>query len=299
MRRAIALGFFDGVHLGHAALLNKTKQRAKENNLTPSVMSFDVHPDTVVFGKEVPLIGNTESRREIINRCFGIKDVIFIHFSNYVKDMPYEQFLDDLVEEMDCGWIVCGYDFTFGKKGEGNAEKLSKYCENHGIGCDIIPQVTLDGQVVSSTYIRELISSGQMEEANRFLGHPHCISDTIHSGYHIGRKMNAPTINMYISPSVIYPKFGVYATRAVIDDSEVYDAVTNVGVRPTFGDENTVTVETHLLDYSGNLYGKPARIDFYKFMRPEMKFDNIESLEEQIKNDSNNTKKYLQEIKKA
>ena len=294
IKRAIALGFFDGVHLGHAALLNKTKERAAQEGASPSVLSFDVHPDNLVFGKEVPLINSPIGREEIIRREFGIDNVVFIHFNQHVMRMPWKEFIDAIIEELRICWIVVGHDFCFGYRGEGTAERLRDYCAQRGIGCDIIPPVTLDGRVSSSTYIRTLIAAGDMEQANRYLGHPHMLADTVHSGYHLGAKMGAPTINMYFPEGVIVPRHGVYAAKVFLEDGSGYVAVTNVGVRPTVSDNNRVNVESHLLDYSGNLYGRQARVEFYKFLREEKKFDGFEELSAQIKRDAEAARGYFE-----
>lgn len=294
IKRAIALGFFDGVHLGHAALLNKTKERAAQEGASPSVLSFDVHPDNLVFGKEVPLINSPIGREDIIRREFGIDNVVFIHFNQHVMRMPWKEFIDAIIEELRICWIVVGHDFCFGYRGEGTAERLRDYCAQRGIGCDIIPPVTLDGRVISSTYIRTLIAAGDMEQANRYLGHPHMLADTVHSGYHLGAKMGAPTINMYFPEGVIVPRHGVYAAKVFLEDGSGYVAVTNVGVRPTVSDNNRVNVESHLLDYSGNLYGRQARVEFYKFLREEKKFDGFEELSAQIKRDAEAARGYFE-----
>lgn len=293
IKRAIALGFFDGVHLGHAALLEKTKQRAEEIDAVPSVLSFDVHPDTLVFGKNVPLINSALGREEIIRRCFGIDNVVFIHFNQHLMHMPWDEFIDSLIHELNIGWIVVGHDFCFGYKGAGTAERLKTYCEARGIGCDIIPAIMVDGRVVSSTHIRELIADGEIEEANRLLGHPHSLVDTVHSGYHLGTKMGTPTINMFFPEGVLVPRHGVYATRVYLEDGASYVAVTNVGVRPTVSTSGRVSVESFLLDYSGNLYGRQARVDFYSFIRPEQKYDDFEELSAQIKHDAETAKEYF------
>ena len=294
IKRAIALGFFDGVHLGHAALLNKTKERAAQEGASPSVLSFDVHPDNLVFGKEVPLINSPIGREDIIRREFGIDNVVFIHFNQHVMRMPWKEFIDAIIEELRICWIVVGHDFCFGYRGEGTAERLRDYCAQRGIGCDIIPPVTLDGRVISSTYIRTLIAAGDMEQANRYLGHPHMLADTVHSGYHLGAKMGAPTINMYFPEGVIVPRHGVYAAKVFLEDGSGYVAVTNVGVRPTVSDNNLVNVESHLLDYSGNLYGRQARVEFYSFLREEKKFDGFEELSAQIKRDAEAARGYFE-----
>lgn len=295
IKRAIALGFFDGVHIGHAALMNKTVERAAEIGGMPSVLSFDVHPDTLVFNRDVPLINSAIGREDIIRRDFGIENVVFIHFNRTVMQMPWKEFIDDIIAELNIGWIVVGHDFCFGYKGQGTASRLSEYCASIGIGCDIIPAVTLDGRVVSSTYIRELIAAGSIEEANRYLGHPHMLADIVHSGYHLGTKMGTPTINMHIPVGVVVPKYGVYATKVYLEDGSAYIAVTNVGVRPTVSEENRVSVESHLLDYSGNLYGRQARVEFYKFLRPEQKFESVEALTAQILRDAEQTRGFFSE----
>lgn len=298
IKRAIALGFFDGVHLGHAALLNKTKERAQQEGAIPSVMSFDVHPDTLVFGKEVPLINSLIGREDLIRRIFGIENVVFLHFNQRLMRMPWKEFIDSAVEELNLCWIVVGHDFRFGYRGEGTAEKLLEYCARRGIGCDVIPAVTLDGRIVSSTLIRDLIREGKIEEANRFLGHPHTLSDTVHSGYHLGAKMGTPTINMYFPDGVLVPKHGVYASRVFLENGENYVAVTNVGVRPTVSTDNRVSVESHLLDYSGNLYGRQARVEFYGFLREEFRFYSMQELGRQIRLDAENARQFFKKIEK-
>ena len=292
-KRVIALGFFDGVHIGHGELLKRTKQRAAELHAMPSVLSFDVHPDTLVFGKEVPLINSAIGREEIIRRCYGIENVVFIHFNRRVMQMDWRDFLEDLIRDLQICHIVVGHDFCFGYRGQGTAARLREYCAEHGLGCDVIPPVMLDGQIVSSTHIRELIAAGEIEEANRWLGHPHTLADTVHSGYHLGRKLGTPTINMFFPHGVIVPRHGVYATKVYLENGESYIAVTNVGVRPTVSQDDRVSVESHLLDYSGNLYGRQARVEFYAFLRDETKFSDYAALSQQIHKDAENARAYF------
>ena len=293
-KRVIALGFFDGIHMGHAALLERTVQRAREIGAMPSVLSFDIHPDTLVFGKEVPLINSAAGRADLIRRLFGIENVIFIHFDRRVMQMPWQEFVQTLIQEMDAVWVVVGHDFRFGWKGEGTAQRLKDYCAEFGLGCDIIPAVTLEGRIVSSTYIRELIEAGDMERANMFLGHPHTLVDTVHYGYRLGTKMGTPTINMRFPDGVLVPRHGVYAARAILDDGSEHMAVTNVGVRPTVSGEDRVSVESFILDYSGNLYDRQVRIEFFRFIRPEMKFPSVEALKAQILKDAETTRAFFE-----
>lgn len=289
----IAMGFFDGVHVGHGALLNKARERAAELGALPAVLSFDRHPDELVFGTKVPLLSDCDGREEIIQRCYGINKVFFIHFSPFIMNMPWRDFISSTAQELNAAGFVAGHDFTFGARGEGKPERLKEYCSENNISCDIIPAVKIDGRIVSSTYIRTLIENGRMEEAARFLGHPHCLLDKVHQGYHVGRKLDAPTINMFFPSSVIVPKNGVYATRAILDNGEEYSAVTNVGVRPTFGGTDTVSVESYLLGFSGDLYGRTVRVDFYSFLREERKFETAEELSGRIKLDISCVKDYF------
>lgn len=293
IKRAIALGFFDGVHIGHGALLEKTKERAAQSGASPAVLSFDVHPDNLVFGRETPLINSAEDRKDVIRRIYGIDDVVFLHFNRALMEMPWREFIENIISQLNIGWIVVGHDFCFGHKGEGTARRLKDYCLAHDIGCDIIPPVMLDGRVVSSTYIRSLIAQGDMEQARRYLGHPYFLTNTVCSGYHLGTKMGTPTTNIFFPQGVLVPRHGVYVTRVVLQDGRSYAAATNVGVRPTVSNSARANVESHILDFSGNLYGQKARVEFYSFIRPEMKFDDVQILSSHIKHDSETAKNYF------
>ena len=153
--RVLALGFFDGIHLGHAALLNKTRQRAQELGLTPAAMSFDTHPDTLVFGTRVPLLNTMAEREFLMRRLCGVEEVLFAHFDEAMMHMPWEVFVEDyLVRRLRARHVVCGHDFHFGDRGQGNPARLCEKCCALGVGCDVIPEIQLDGQCVSSTTIR-------------------------------------------------------------------------------------------------------------------------------------------------
>ena len=292
-KRAVALGFFDGVHRGHAALMEKVKERARERDAEATVLTFDVHPDTLVFGKEVPLINSAPEREEILRRIYGIEHTVFLHFNRSMMQMPWQDFISSAVDELNIAAVVVGHDFCFGYRGEGKPACLKPWCEERGISCDVIPAVRVDGRIVSSTEIRLLIADGQIEEANRLLGHPHTLSDVIHSGYHLGARMGSPTINMAFPSGVVIPKHGVYAAKVFLDDGTEHIAVTNVGVRPTVSNENRVSVESHLLDFQGNLYGRHARVEFCHFQRPERRFESMDELAEQIRLDTETTRAWF------
>ncbi len=286
-KRVLALGFFDGVHLGHAALIRRTKERAEALGCIPAVLTFDVHPDTLVRGAPVPLITSPEDRAELVRRLFGVEEILSLRFDRSLMEMPWDRFLEWVREEFGAVHLVCGHDFTFGWRGEGNPDRLRVRCAALGLGADVIPKVTLDGETVSSTRIRELLTAGKLGEANRLLGHPHVLTDTVRTGYRLGRKLGTPTINMRFGEGVLVPAHGVYAGRLRIEGERVDRwAVTNVGVRPTVSDGKQVSVESYILDYSGNLYGKRVRLEFRDFLRPERKFPDTDALKDQIARDA-------------
>jgi len=293
MKRVVALGFFDGVHIGHQALLNKTVERAGEYGATPSVISFDQHPDTLVKGVRVPLINSVSGRKDLIKRLSGIEDAIMIHFDERFMRTPWQDFLQVMKDELGAVHLVLGYDFCCGWRGEGTPERIYGWCMENGLGCDRIGEIDLDGITVSSTYIRGRIAEGDIAAANRFLGHPHTLIDTVGYGYKIGRQIGAPTINTRIPEDVIVPKHGVYATRVWLPEG-AKAAVTNVGVRPTFGDSNELTVESNILDFSGDLYGAQVRLEFLSYIREERRFESIETLREQIEQDISETRRYFE-----
>ncbi len=292
MKRVIALGFFDGVHLGHQALMKTTRERASALGAVPSVISFDQHPDTLVRGVPVPLINSVAGRKELIGRIGGIDDVIMIHFDERFMHTPWQDFLRIVKEELGAVHLVIGYDFCCGWRGEGTAARIAQWCAENGLGCDAIGKVVLDGVTVSSTYIRSLVADGEMEKADRYLGHPHVLIDTVGYGYRIGRQIGAPTINTRIPVGVIVPRHGVYATRVWLPDG-AHAAVTNIGVRPTFGEGNELTVESNILDFSGDLYGAQIRLEFFAFLRDERRFESAEALRREIEKNIEQTRRYF------
>lgn len=290
-KTVIAMGYFDGIHIGHGALLNKAKERAAQLGAEPAVLTFDNHPDTFVKKEPVELINSPTDRRYIIGKYYGIKNVFFLHFNELTMRMPWQEFIEQIIATYGAVYFVVGHDFKFGFKGQGTTEVLKSYCENHGLGCDIIPAVKKENIIISSTYIRSLIAEGNMERACEFLGHPHVLTDVIRTGFRIGRTMEAPTINMRFQENVIIPRWGVYATRVLLADGE-HMAVTNVGTRPTF-DGDRVTVETNILSFDGDLYGQNCCVEFYSFLRPEIKFESPAALMEQIRRDAEKAREIL------
>lgn len=278
-KQIIALGFFDGVHLGHQALLKQCRRMADELGVRAGALTFSVHPDALVTGKAPGLIC-TDADRERLLRQYGMDAVTVLEFDEETKNTPWRDFFDLLLTRFHAVGLVCGHDFRFGRRGEGNAALLAEACREVGIPCVVVPEQKMEGVTVSSTLIRGMIASGQMEKAVSFLGHPQILTGEVIAGRHLGRTIGVPTANLALPPQVITPAFGVYACRVEIDGTD-YTAVTNVGTRPTVGGHR-VTVESWIPDFHGDLYGKRVTMRFYAFIRPERKFDSLEDLRTEI-----------------
>ena len=293
-RRAVALGFFDGVHRGHGALLRRVGEVSAQKGLVPSAFTFDAHPSSRITGAVTPLLSSPADRADLMRRLYGIQDVIVAHFDSMMR-MDWRDFVTEyLVKEHGAAHVVAGHDFHFGYKGEGNPRRLRELCEAQGVGCDIIPKVEMEGITVSSTYIRTLIAQGEMERAMEFLGHPHILTDRVGHGKRLGSTLGLPTVNLHFPEGVLVPAHGVYVTRVRFQDGTSRPVVTNIGVRPTVDDGDRVNVEGYILDFSGDLYGQVIRMEFYKKLRGERKFPSLEALRDEIMKNAQETWDYFQ-----
>ena len=289
-----ALGFFDGVHLGHQALLTACKKLAERHGYYAGAVTFDSHPESMVTGN-APLLINTVQERQRILLGYRISQIMVLLFDKQLMQLPWQSFLEMLVEKGAAGF-VCGADFRFGHRGEGSAETLKDFCKSHGLCWAVVPDQLRDGVRVSSTHIRGLIEIGEMEKAVQFLGHPHVLTGTVVQGKQLGRTIGIPTANLMLPKGVVCPAFGVYACKAIVDGSS-YMAVTNVGVCPTVSGEG-VTVEPWLLDFDGDLYGKTLTLHFYSFLRPEKKFASLEALRQEIQKNALETRNFFEKVRK-
>ena len=296
-KRVIALGFFDGVHKGHGALLRTVAQVADRLGAKPCAFTFDRSPTAAITGQAVPLLSSVEDRVWLMRRYYGIEEVIVAPFDGMQK-MDWQDFVSEyLQKELGAVHVVAGHDFHFGYMGKGNPQRLQEKCRELGMGCDIIQKVEQDGITISSTYIRTLIAQGEVERADQFLGHPHTLTNRVAHGKKIGTTtLGFPTVNLLIPQGVIVPAFGVYATR-VWFDGQCRCAVTNVGVRPTVEDnDGHVTVEGFILDFDGDLYGHEIRMEFYKYLRPEQCFPSIDALAAEIRRNAQQTRDYFRQL---
>lgn len=292
-QRVIALGFFDGVHTAHGALLRRVKEVAAERNAVPAAFTFDCHPSARLSGRSVPLLTSVEDRAFLMQSRYGMEEILVASFDEMMQ-MNWADFISHyLAGEQSAVHVVCGNDFRFGWKGEGNPERLKSKCAELGIGCDVIGAIELDGIRVSSTYIRTLIESGDMERAAEFLGHPHILSDIVTPGKRLGRTLGFPTVNLHFQPGVIVPAYGVYAAKVYLEDGSEQIAAVNVGVRPTVEAVSEPNVEAFLLDFDGDLYGQRVRVEFYRHLRGERKFPNVETLTQEVLQNAEETRAYF------
>lgn len=295
-KQVLALGFFDGVHLGHQDLLRACREMADSLSCKAGVLTFESHPDSLVFGRTPGFI-NTLSDRDRLLRRYGMETVISLPFDRDLMVMPWQDFYRMLRRDYGACGIVCGEDFTFGYRGKGNATLLQQACREDGIGCTVVPQRKIEGIPVSSTVIRGLLQSGEMEMANRFLGHTHVLTGTVVPGKQLGRTIGIPTANIAFPAELQSLRSGVYACT-VSFEGESYAAVVNVGTRPTVSGSG-INVESWILDYDGDLYGKSLEVRFYTFVRPERKFDSLEDLQAEIRKNADETRRFFASVGKT
>lgn len=289
-----ALGFFDGVHLGHQALLSACRVLADKHGCSAGVVTFAAHPDTLVRMHTPRLINSQKDREWLLREKFHMEIVLNLPFDEAMRSMPWETFLDMLRTHYDAAGFVCGADFRFGHLGTGNAKLLQEYCNREHLPCTVVPDQILDGIRISSSYIRQQLEDGDMATAVKFLGHPHILSGTVVHGKALGRKLGVPTANLRLPEGLAIPKFGVYCCSCLIDGKR-YPAVTNLGIRPTV-EGSGITVESWILDYSGDLYDRTILLEFHYFLRPEKKFPSLDALKEEIKRNAEEARTYLQRM---
>lgn len=290
----VALGYFDGIHKGHRAVLTKALSLAEEMKLKAVVLLFDEHPRRVLRTAAAPMLTDDEMKRELLEEM-GIEAVDF----NFRETMNYSpgQFAQKiLVEGLNAGAVVCGYDYRYGKNASGNSETLKRDLESLGVRVISIEGVRQGDEIISASKIRELISQGEVLRANEMLGRPFTYNRVVERGDAIGRRLGFPTINQSFPEDFIVPKYGVYAS-VVRFENKVYPGVTNIGTRPTVNG-SAVRSETCILGFSGDLYGKRVRVSLLKFLRPEMKFQSLAELSEAIGRDMEKAKTVYNEVMK-
>ncbi len=279
---AVALGFFDGVHRGHQEVIKQCKARKKDDERL-TVFTFKNSPSSSFSNSPKPLLSTNEEKFRMFE-SLGVEVVFCVDF-NEVKDLTAESFVYDIIiDKISAKSVTTGFNYHFAKGGTATTDDLKNLCEKRAIPVHICEPMKNDNEVISSTRIRECIKNGDISCANSLLGYNFSVKSTIHSGNHIGTKLESPTINQSLNKALVTPKFGVYATKVTVDN-KTYFGASNIGMHPTVG-KTTPLCETHLLNYSGDeLYGKSATTELLYFIRAEKKFENTDILKKQIQED--------------
>ena len=287
----IGLGNFDGVHIGHRTILKKLVDEAAAQQGTALVMTFHPHPLTVLRpDRPVSLILSLREKLQRIT-AMGVDGIILQRFELGFARLTPEEFIQRyLVEAIGVEKVIVGHNVSFGRDRAGNAERLVALGEQSGFEVEVVGPVTLGNRAVSSTAVRSLLKAGNMRETTQLLGQPYALSGRVVKGFQRGREIGFPTANLRPRAPVLLPN-GVYAVCVDVGDDQ-YPGVANVGVNPTFG-ENQRTIETHLFDFSADLYGKRIRVAFVERLREERKFPSVQDLVSQIREDAHRARTLL------
>lgn len=280
----LTIGVFDGVHLGHQHLISRLIEQAHEQNLLSGVITFRQHPRELLSPNNyLPYLTNITEREQLLEKE-GVDTVIILPFDRELSRLSARDFAGLLKKHLRMRGLVVGPDFALGKNREGNVGALSALGKEMDFTVTVVPPKAIDGETVSSTIIRNALAEGNMAKVSRLLGRPFSLEGRVIPGEHRGAKLGFPTANIIVDTKRAIPPDGVYVTLVYIDGQK-YQAMTNIGKRPTFGEEDQRVIEAHILNYHQNLYGKEFRIEIIQRLRGEKRFNNIEELKKQITED--------------
>ncbi|MGE3802434.1 MAG: bifunctional riboflavin kinase/FAD synthetase [Candidatus Kapaibacterium sp.] len=287
-KTALTIGTFDGLHLGHRAILDELLRAATGLGGRSMVLTFDPHPQEVLrkTGSAVPILTPIKQKLQLL-KAFGIDGAIVLPFTQEFAATPWQHFIDQLIECTGLAHMVVGHDHAFGRNREGNAESLREYGAEKGFTFTQVGPLFVDGEMISSTKIRNALSEGDVEQANRWLDRPYALTGTVVQGDGRGRQIGVPTANIKpLNQNQLVPANGVYAVQVQIaGEEEWHKGMANIGVRPTFTDGSERTIEVHLLDFSDELYHREVTVEFLKFIRSERKFGSKEEFLAQLERD--------------
>lgn len=294
---AIALGFFDGLHKGHRNVISLAAAE-KENGLTPVCFTFSKSPKSVLNGTQSNALMTSEDKIKTLERL-GIERTYQADFEK-IMNMPAKDFTQEiLIDTLKAEKLFCGFNYRYGKNGEGSAETLKSFCESKGIELTVVPATESEGEVVSSTLIRKLIADGNVKRANELMCSRFGFSSVIEHGKRLGRELGTPTINQPLCSELVVPKFGVYASIVTLENGDSYCGVTNIGIKPTVGG-STPLCETWMPQYKGGeIYGQSADVRLLEFIRPERKFSGIDELKNAIIDNSKTALKIYEQTNKT
>lgn len=281
----LALGNFDGVHRGHQSLINKITQRKNESGGIAGAFIFEPHPAQVLIPDRMPLLLTTPQRKAELLEKFGLDLLIYSPFSREIAAWSPEQFVRDLlVKQLHIKEVFVGFNYSFGHKGVGTPQLLQMLGQEYNFAVHIIPPEKIDGEVISSTYVRQSLAKGDLERASRMLGYHPVLDGLVIEGERRGRTLGFPTANIGIDKMYNIPAKGVYAAQACIK-GRVYKAVLNIGSKPTFHEEYPISVEAHIIDFTEDIYGQEISIILIDRLREEQRFESREELIAQINKD--------------
>lgn len=279
---AITLGKFDGIHKGHQKLMKMILSK-REQGLKSVVFTFGQMPGTVFYGKGRTILTRVERQTHL--EMMGIDYMIECPFVPQIIQMEPERFIEEiLVKQLKAKYIAVGPDFRFGHNRKGDCRLLKKLAPVYGYEVEVFEKERLYDKVISSTYVRHMLETGEMEMVQKLLGYPYYVAGTVVHGHAIGRTIGIPTINLIPDDEKMLPPNGVYLTKTIFDHNE-YFGITNIGVKPTISGEEAKGIETHLFDFDGDLYDRELIVEFYAFKRPERRFESLEDLQGQLAED--------------
>ncbi|MGN0370626.1 MAG: bifunctional riboflavin kinase/FAD synthetase [Butyrivibrio sp.] len=291
-KTVVTFGKFDGLHRGHKKILTTAKEIARRENMPLTAFTFRVAPGCRFDYMDKEQITTFEERRELFEKM-GVDILVEYSFDEQVAGMEPIAFIETVIKnKLNAAHVVVGEDWTFGKDRMGNGDLLKASQKLFDFTATIIQKEVYDSREISSTWIREEIKSGNMENVNILLGYPYMVAGEIVQGARIGRTMGFPTANIIPAKEKLLPPYGVYASKIFIKGNE-YFGVTNIGIKPTVSEVPAVTIETYILDFNEDIYGEKAVVLLFHFQRPEMNFGNLEMLKNQLERDTQFTRTYF------
>lgn len=280
---AIALGNFDGIHLGHQELIIKVVEKSREKDLKPSILLFQNHTKVTINNKKPNMLTSNNQKYKIAEKL-GIEVIYTLNFTKEIMNLSQEDFIKEILKErLNCKTVVVGFDYRFGYKAQGTSDSLATIGEKYDIETEVIKPIEKNGEIISSSHIRNLLKNGEIEESNRLLGRNYSIEGRVVKGASRGTGLGYPTANLDYDDDFLLPLLGVYKTKTNIRNKK-YLSMTDIGYNPTFGEDN-VKLETFILDFDDDLYGEFIEIEFIEYLRKDIKFKNKEELIQQLEKD--------------